>query len=356
MDDAELRLVIAACHASFDANSAGAVEKAIAGVDWERFVRLAERHRVQALCWHGLATARDAMPPAFRDQLQRAATAIVAANLQIAGESARLLKLFEEAGIPLLFLKGLTLGALAYPDPFRKMGWDIDLLVEPGRVAEVARMLRSAGYAPITPAQADEVRLKRWHARRKESVWWHQLSGIHIDLHSRLADNVRMLPTLGVNSPRQLVEVAPGILLPTLAREELFAYLAVHGASSAWFRLKWITDLAALVHRCDAAEIERLHARSQQLGAGRAAAQALLLANRLYSVPISDRLRSRLAADPANAWLAKAAWRAIETPAEPTDRRLGTAMIHFSQLALLPGMRFKFAETWRQLRDVIWRN
>lgn len=50
-----------------------------------------------------------------------------------------------------------------------------------------------------------------------------------------------------MESARQLVEVACGIELPTLARDEPSAHLCVHGASSAWFRLKWITDLAALI-------------------------------------------------------------------------------------------------------------
>jgi len=76
--------------------------------------------------------------------------------------------------------------------------------------------------------------------------------------------------------------VAPGIRLPTLARDEQFAYLCVHGASSAWFRLKWISDLAGVLHGQSGEMIERLFERSQALGAERAAGQALLLADRLF--------------------------------------------------------------------------
>ena len=82
-------------------------------------------------------------------------------------------------------------------------------------------------------------------------------------------------PSLDVHSPAQEVEIAPGIALPTLADEELFAYLAVHGASSAWFRLKWIADFAAILDARTGAEIERIYQKSQVLGAGRAAGQAL---------------------------------------------------------------------------------
>ena len=68
-------------------------------------------------------------------------------------------------------------------------------------------------------------------------------------LHTRVADHPDLLSQVGIDSPIQIVTVAKHIALPTLARDELFAYLTVHGASSAWFRLKWITDLAALLAR-----------------------------------------------------------------------------------------------------------
>ena len=111
---------------------------------------------------------------------------------------------------------------------------------------------------------------------------WVGSDGIVLDLHVRLADNPALLPVIGARSPTQDVEVSPGITLPTFQNEELFAYLCVHGASSAWFRLKWISDFAALASRFEPAELDRLYQRSQELGAGRAAGQALLLADRLF--------------------------------------------------------------------------
>ena len=74
-----------------------------------------------------------------------------------------------------------------------------------------------------------------------------------------------------VGSAKQFVKVSEGISLSTLATDELFAYLAVHGASSASFQLKWISDFAALLHRNTPPDIELLYYRSQVLGAARAA-------------------------------------------------------------------------------------
>jgi hypothetical protein len=45
--------------------------------------------------------------------------------------------------------------------------------------------------------------------------------------------------------------------------------------------LKWIADLATWLRRMNASEVKRLYGHTMQLGADRAAGQALLLANEL---------------------------------------------------------------------------
>ena len=105
---------------------------------------------------------------------------------------------------------------------------------------------------------------------------------MQVDLHVAAADNPMLIPGITAYSPTQEVDIGNGIRLKTLARDELVAYLAVHGASSLWFRLKWIADFAALVDGSSGMEFRRLYMRSQELGAGRAAGQALLLADRLF--------------------------------------------------------------------------
>lgn len=350
MQDPEFQLLLAACKAALDD---APVEAPPPGIDWDRLLRLADRHRVQALCWNALGQFATDMPKEVAAGLQAQARGIVVANLRAAAECARLNKAFDTAGVPLLFLKGLSLGALAYRNPYLKMGVDIDLLVEADRLPEAADELRSAGYVLVIPQRADESGLARWHESRKESVWRHGEGGFQVDLHTRLADHPDMLHGLTATSPSQQVCVADGISLPTLSGDHLFAYLCVHGASSAWFRLKWITDFAGILSRRDEPEIERLYEQAQKAGAGRAAGQALLLADRLYSIGLGDKLRSRLTADPIIRWMVDLAERQLLNPVEPTERPLGTATIHLSQLGLMPGWRFRASEAARQIRDMI---
>lgn len=346
----EFRLLIECCRWSFAGGNDTEIRELAGKADWPRFVQLCRRHRVQGFvqrCRRELDFAGESAASLSAD-----AATIAEQNLRAARQSALLLEAFTAAGIPLIFVKGLTLSKLAYGDAFVKMSQDIDVLVPAPSIGEAAAALDQLDFRlelpPVPPASP---RFERWHRQRKESVW-RSPDGLMLDLHSRLADSPRLIPGIGAGSPQQPVEVAPGVVLPTLADDELFAYLCVHGASSAWFRLKWIADLAALLNGCSADEIERLYERSQQLGAGRATAQALLLAGATFGTAAGSDLERRLAGKPVNRWLANAAWSQLVRDSEPTEVRLGTATIHLTQLLLLPGLGFKLSELSRQLTDM----
>lgn len=178
-------------------------------------------------------------------------------------------------------------------------------------------------------------------------------SGVTLDLHTRLSDNSQLIPDIGISSQRQNVLIGVGHSLPTLATEDLLSYLCVHGASSAWFRLKWIADLAALLHGMGSGSAEFLHESSVQRRAGRAPAQALLLAQRLFSTPLSARLHHELRHDAVNRLLSRAALKSLRDLREPTMRPLGTACLHLTQPLLLSGWRSKTLEINRQFRQML---
>lgn len=354
LEQPELSLLVQCCRWNFAAADGELRPELPANLDWNRFAALARRHRVQGLAWNALAQYADQLPSDAVEMLSSEARAIAATNLGIAAECSGLRHAFAQADVRLLFVKGLSVGALAYRSPMLKMGWDIDLLVDPTDLARAAGLFAERGYSLQLPASLDQ--LQSWHGWSKESVWGRDGS-FHVELHTRLADNLRLIPNIDVHSPRQMVEIAPSTTLPTLAEEELFAYLAVHGASSAWFRLKWISDFAALLHGRRADEIERLYRRSLVLGAARAAGQALLLADRLFDTlePI-PALREELRRDQATRLLCSAALRLMTNQTrEPTEKALGTLPIHWTQFLLQRGFAFKFSELRRQGASLVRR-
>lgn len=343
----EFALAIACCRWTCSGECEGEARRLAESADWGEFLEVCRRHRVQGLAWQALSGLKIALPAPVRIALAGDARAIAEHGLRAARESARLAGAFQDARLPLLFLKGLTLGKLAYRNPFLKMAWDVDLLVRPEDVVAAGQVLGSLGYELELPR--DVATLTRWHARRNQSVW-RQGEGLFVELHSRVIDLPGLLPGIIACSPSQLVGVAPGIALATLADDELFAYLCVHGGWSAWFRLKWLADVAALLRGRGAEAVETLYDRSQQLGAERSAAQGLLLAHRLFATPLTPALADRLATL-VNRWLARSALRGMLL-GEPTGRPLGTLPMHLSHFFLKGSAGYKLAELRRKLRGV----
>ena len=355
-NDLEFRLLAGACRTAFDGSVRQDVRDLSAGeVDWPRLVGLARSHRVEALARRGLQCAGIEQAAA----LQSDAQAIAARNLAMAVCSGELLKGFERAGLPVLFFKGLPLGVLAYHTPWLKAAIDVDLLIDQSRLEASIDVLRANGFRRDKGKPETVRALQAWHRFRKDSEWVKGGSTVRVDLHTRLTDNPALIPRIGISSPTQSVAVTPDCAIPTLAKDELFAHLCVHGASSAWFRLKWVTDLAALLEHEPPEELARLYWRSQELGAGRAAGQALLVADSVYAtLSACADLRDSLLADGRTRWLHDLALRQLAGRREfiePTARRGGTLAIHLSQFVLLPGARFKASELHRQARAALRR-
>jgi hypothetical protein len=172
-----------------------------------------------------------------------------------------------------------------------------------------------------------------------------------LELHNGLVDNPALLPGIGAHSPRQWVAVGAGIRLPTLQKDELFAYLCVHGATHAWSRMKWVADVSALLSHDPPQERERLYHRSLELGVGRCSAQALLLCQKLFALDLPVRLSAELAKDFGTRWLTGVALRTMagsHSETELEDTVLGTVPIHLSHFLLAPGWRYKASEARRK--------
>ncbi|HEY1604444.1 MAG TPA: nucleotidyltransferase family protein [Allosphingosinicella sp.] len=348
----EFALAAACCRWPPSPEREAAVREAAAAIgDWDALLRTARRHRVEGLVHDGLRRAEVVPPAPVADALAAAAAAIARDNLRFTAEAARLDRLLRDAGVDFLFLKGVTLNMLAYGTLGLKRAIDIDMVVDAARYEAAIAAVEGSGYSCIQPREgASRAEILAWVKKAKHSIW--RNGAVALELHTAFVDSTRMLGGVGLGSPRQAVALPGGIVLPTLASDALFAYLAVHGATHAWARLKWLADIAAFVaHEPEA--VESLYRRSVALGGGRSGGQALLLAHDLLALPLPEPLRAELRGDRAIRYLAGVAVDAMAGAGsrELDELMLGTAAIHLSHLRLKKGLGFKLHEVRRKLRS-----
>jgi hypothetical protein len=294
-------LVAACCRWPPSQSRNAAVQAAAAPVaDWNAVVVTARRQRVAGLVYEALLAASVQLPAAPAAEFARRAQAIFRKNLLLAAETCRLQKLLDAAEIPSVALKGVALAQLAYGSLKVKDTHDIDLLVPPDRAVAAMALLERDGYALSFPSSQLNATQRRAVVRySREVAFIHRDSRVFTELQWRVADNPELLKDVHAGSPTQNVVVAQNVVaadalsVRTLTRDDLFAYLCIHGAYHAWSRLKWLADLNAFI-AATGADVMRLHRYAQAKGAGLCSGQALLLCRHLFALPLPDSLAAEL--------------------------------------------------------------
>lgn len=326
------------------------------GLDWNLFLRIVERQRIAGMAQDGLACAGIVLPSEAAARLASDATKIARNGLALASEAIRLQGLFDSAGLTALFLKGTTLAKLAYGNIAIKHAWDIDLLVAREDLGRATSVLHNAGYERfLPPPDFSDRQFLDWAEFAHESIFRHAMRGISVELHWRLAENPNYRSGRAIQGKARSVEVSPGHSLKTLADEDLFSYLCLHGAHHGWSRLKWLGDLAAWLVSKDADDIECLYREAKARGAGRAPDQALLLCEWLLDLPLPARLQS-IRSGRATRWLASIALNAMAGGGtrQIEDRKFGNLQIELSQFLLADGPG-AWLRAWRS-KSIGWND
>lgn len=350
--DPELLLAAACCRWPPSATRDAAVRAAAVAIDWPRFGRVVKRQRIAGLVEGALRTAGVVPPDAIARAVAEAARRIVQRNLLATGETARLTRSIAAAGYPVLAVKGVVLGALAYGSIVPKHGKDIDLLILPEHSAAVIALLEADGYRLTTPAAHLSAAQRRILPRYGKDVSLVR-AGHQLELHWRLFANAALLPAVTARARSQEVAVGSGLTIPTLARDDLYAYLVLHGAVDGWSRMKWLADVHALIAPYDAATLRALHAAASARGAERASAQALLMMRDLFALPLPADFAATLATTRHVPRLVAGAYRLMavaDGSTEIADWWAGRMLSLAMQPLLAGGVRYQ----WQIVKSVLY--
>jgi hypothetical protein len=314
-------------------------------IDWDLFLRVAQRQRMQGLAYDGLSKHVDRVPEATMNALQISASRLANKSVLLAGETVRITRKLQAAGIPSACLKGASLSTLTFGDVALRHSRDIDLLVQPSDVSAADEVLQAAGYRmtmPIGPHTGAQKRM--WTMLKKHFEYEHAESGRQLELHWRLSDNPGMFTTEIQPSSWVDVPVAGSLSVPGLPRREMLLHLCVHGASHMWCRLKWIADIGALLAQEDGDAVRSLQEDATIRGCLRSVNQALLLSHQLFHSPAVDL---GLSHDRTARLLVKSAIEAMtqgDAAVEVHDVAFGTTRIALARLRLKRDWKFRFDE------------
>jgi hypothetical protein len=251
----------------------------VGAIDPELLARVARRHQVSALVATALTKAGQTVPNRLRSQAEAAQRRA----LTQLGLALELVEILERAGIPTVLLKGVALSQRAFGSPLLRGAVDIDLLIRPQDVGAAWRALARTGLRQITPpAPLEGARLALFCRAAKDSLHRDPGGGPVLELHWRLADEMAD-PLMPSEAALAITTLAPGRSVQVLDDPILFLYLCTHGAAHGWARIKWLADVAALLHSSpDGGRALWLHAAGN--GGTIAAGSAILLAQELFGL------------------------------------------------------------------------
>jgi hypothetical protein len=338
-----------------DRRSAAIRAAATGALNWPRFLRVTLRHRVVGLVHDGLARARLGVPPVIAQEIGAQSAQLVRENLAMAAEAQRLQRLFDEAELPVLFVKGASLAVLAFGTLGLSSSQDIDLLVPLEALPAASALVAHAGYRRFDPPlEVNDAQLRLLLPLRKDLGFVHQATGRRIELHWRLFLNPHAMAETSIMASSRVVPLTEAAGLRTLGEEDLFAYLCMHGALHWWNRLKWLADINALLASLPEDDIERLVRAAKQRGVGRAAAQALLLCRSVMEARLPSSLMTTLGKRATVRWLEATALNAMtagQGEQDPHEVRFGTTRGSLSTVLLSPSWRYQLAELGVQLMN-----
>jgi len=314
----------------------------------EAVLDMAVRHRVSARVMRTLARS-NRLSVNDADRLRAMAAERSRSALTQAAHSAKLSAALSSAGVRHLVLKGPVLAERLYGDIAARDCKDIDLFVDPAARLQALRVIANYGYrasdADMLPAGADD-----WRHRvaPKDMSFRHSLSRVEVELHSRLFDVEQLLPrsfeTLW--HARETVSLA-GVSIPVLSVIDEFLYLCGHGALHAWFRLKWIQDIARMLTVASSTTIGDIARAADAMGVRPMVTSAVILAETLLDVCAPAALAGP--SSRATRAVTLQSIRALSAPAEASNAPSIAAIARMSLLQL--GLR----NDWRYRWSVISR-
>ena len=261
-------------------------------LDWTYIRRHAARHGLEPQLHRHLAEHEALVPSDTQRHFSEKARQAAFRNMRQLHELLRIVGALEERNVPVIPFKGPVLAALAYGDVSVRPFVDLDLLVAREDVLRAKDYLVQEGYEPVQDMTPDEE--AAFIAAQHGYEFVHPESGFVVEVHWAFFFEIYAFDlTPDEIWDRHHTTSLSGTPVRTLAPEDLFIYLCMHGTKHRWMRLKWIADVAAFIQSQPDLDWEVVAHRARRTGTARMVRLGCYLAHQLLSAPVpSDVLQA----------------------------------------------------------------
>lgn len=256
--------------------------------EWDYIIERGREHRFLPLMHWTLeqADVLDKVPhkaeKAIADARRRCTLRALAAQREIL----LLHRLFADADIPHVFLKGAYLSQFAYPHPALRPVRDIDVVVAPDCVSRAFTLMVKQGYVPINGTPVD---VEAYVKQRKHLPGLLNPSGsLSVEVHSHVDKPGGQLARLDALQ-NVTISYMGNDPVPFMDPTDQFIYLCVHAADFHTFNNGplIIADIGFLLQRGEI-DLHHVASRSTELGVIRSVALTLALTNSCWQVSRKD--------------------------------------------------------------------
>lgn len=246
-------------------------------IDWDQFINLAKHHRVYPSLASKMVLMEESIPSKVKQTIKQLYQRNTLYMLYLSAEMENINKLFQTENINLLFLKGPLLGTDLYGDVSLRTSNDLDILIPIEQLDQAEDLLLQQGYVKD---EYFDTHFNDWKWRHHHLSFFHQEKGIKIEVHWRLNPGPGREPHFS-----ELWEQRRGNKETyTLAKEDLFYFLVLHGARHGWSRLRWLMDIFQMLKQeMNWEEIYQVFKKYHQI---HIAGQALILVSVLFNSPL----------------------------------------------------------------------
>jgi len=258
-------------------------------IDWNVFIDLAMHHRVYPVLYGKLNSLTKDMniPISVIETLHEQYKRNTFQMLHFSAEVEYVSQLFTQYQIPLLFLKGPTLGHDLYGDISCRTSGDLDIFVPMDKLLDAEEILCKAGYE-----KNDYIKtmLNDWKWRHHHVAYIHPVKKIKLEVHWRLNPGPAKEPTFNELWKRKCRSNLTHDVIYTLGKEDLLLFLMIHGARHGWSRLRWLLDIHQLMNK--ELNWQMINKQFKTYHYSHISRQTLILAANLLGTKIPDELKS----------------------------------------------------------------